>query len=370
MSDPSDSADSESENSGSENSEPVIPVNPKASDAEAQPDPAQILHIGLGALTSNNGRQLCAQLDRCWAAIELEPNPTQKSSPANSVWSLGCLVRPLGSPISPHWKAAQSYDRFAQHDRGLVVEFSLDDILPLLALGRLEAEIGDRERVAAASLSPTPSNRSTTTTPPADPDAINAPSSIGATPDLSPPPVNSPAAELSSPEETRSAPSSDRPAPSDSTEPTIESTYEREFGLESPRSDRPTSTDAADQDAALNQVSNQDDREVDREIDREVDPDVTHGDEQLVDPEQPHPDPNDRAALSTGLSNNRWSRFPSAKPIRDLAITRELLAAWIDRENIAIDNVIVCTLIGRAVADLVRRDRPILTVAPPLDPSP
>ncbi|NJN61948.1 MAG: hypothetical protein HC795_10805 [Coleofasciculaceae cyanobacterium RL_1_1] len=344
MSDPSDPADSESVNSV--NSESMNPVNPAAHDAEAQPDPAQILHIGLGALTSNNGRQLCAQLDRCWTAIELEPNPTHTASPTKSVWSLGCLVRPLGSPISPHWKAAQSYDRFAQHDRGLVVEFSLDDILPLLALRRLEAEIGDRERMAAESLSSTPSNRSTTTLS-SDPDAINSQSSVGVTPDLSHPLVNSPAAELSSTEETRSAASTDRPAPPDSAEPTaeptIESTYEREFGLESPRLDSPTSTDAANQDAAMHHASNEDDREidqeVDREIDREVDPGMTHGDEQLVDPEHPHPDPNDRAALSTGLSNNRWSRFPSAKPIRDLAITRELLAAWIDRENIAIDNV-------------------------------
>lgn len=93
-------------------------------------------------------------------------------------------------------------------------------------------------------------------------------------------------------------------------------------------------------------------------------------DQPIVDADSPSPNPDDHPSLPVAFSNHRLSRFPSAKPIRDRAITRELLAAWIDRENIAIDNVIVCTLIGRAVADLLRRDHPILKLLRQSDTAP
>ncbi len=348
------------------------PISPTTIGKEPQPSTAHILQIGLGALTSENGRQLCAQIDRCWEAINTEPIETSESSPTNPAWILGCLVRPLGATIPAHWKAAQSYDRFAQHDRGMVIEFSLDDIAPLLALKRLEAEIGDRERATAASLSPTSNDHSTTANR-SDSDAIDPQDSAGVTSDHPDPTVNSPAAELSPAETERSAAPTDRSTQTDSAEPAIGSAYELEFGLEPPRSDRPTSTDPANQDAAMSQAANEVEDGVEHEggneIEDEIEPGVEAEDEQLVDPDHPSPETNDRVALPIAFSNHRLSRFPSAKPMRDLVITRELLAAWIDRENIAIDNVIVCTLIGRAVADLVRRDHAISTVFHQQDPS-
>jgi hypothetical protein len=334
----------------------------------SQPSSAHILHIGLGALTSENGRQLCAQIDRCAEAIQAGPGATGESSPVNPAWILGCLVRPLGATIPAHWKAAQSYDQFAQHDRGLVIEFSLDDIAPLLALMRLDTEIGDREQATAAARSSIPIDPPSSTANDMDSKATNPQSLDGLAVDQK---LNFSALEQNQPEEERSEVSTDRAAQadgSDSAEPTIGAAYELELGLESPHSDRSTSTDPAHQDAAMNQA-NQAANDAANEAENGDEPELEHEVEPIADADHASPEPNDFAALPIAFSNNRLSRFPSAKPVRDLVITRKLLAAWIDRENIAIDNVIVCTLIGRAVTDLVRRGHPMLNGSRQVDSS-
>jgi hypothetical protein len=354
------------------------------------PAAAHILRIGLGALTSENGRQLCAQIDRCWEAIQSAPEDAQAAATGHPFWVLGCLVRPLGATIPAHWKAAQSFARFAQHDRGMTIEFSLDDIAPLLALMRLDAEIGDRERVAAMPRPVTPMEASDTTDRGADSGDSDPHDPNGVIQNAI---ATSQPTEHSETDGDRSTPTSATPINSSSSvedgEVAIGSSYDRDVSLEPAPFDHSSGSDPGSDpgNASANENANENANEIatnpaaqeiakdinsDSQGEGETDrtPQDQPKDQPIVDADSPSPNPDDHPSLPVAFSNHRLSRFPSAKPIRDRAITRELLAAWIDRENIAIDNVIVCTLIGRAVADLLRRDHPILKLLRQSDTAP
>ena len=298
----------------------VVPLPDKAQAFSVAIDldvAGQPRRLALRVLSSTNGRQLCAQIDRCLHALdsgEIASPAASGDAPAENV---GCLLRPLGAAIPPRWKAATRYATFAEHPQGATLGFSLDDIAPLLALVQLEAEI---EAQSSPEIEPAPPLEPSPDTPLAPArdeltDAMNlAQDAIGRTlaprvtsdipsdipPDLLPP--------ESSPESSPELPSSLSP----------------DFSPDFSRDENPTDE--------LTATPHQADRSM---SDRP--------------PEVP-PEAGNSAATPT-ISAFDARRLPKSTLFRHVRLSQQMLEDWVERENIALGNAIVCRAIGCVLRD-------------------